>query len=487
MSRQVESRMRGPQRACTAAAVDHHGDVALGRTLGDGPHVDARGAERREHLGRHAVRARHAVTDHGQDAAAVIDLDAVDLAFAQFRVEGTAQDAFGALGLGLRHGEADRMLGAALRNEDDRDALLPQRAEQPVRRAGHADHARAFEVDERDAVDRRDALHQRIGVRALVDERAFLVRGKRVLDPDRDALLDRGRHGRGMNDLRTEVRQFHRLVVGKRVDHLRFRHQPRIGAQDAVDVRPDDDLGRIEQRTEDRRGVVAAIAAQGRLQALRIGRDEARDHQGADEIGRHQRVHVGARLLPAHPGAERTPLDEQRLARIEPLHVTGSPAAQQAFEQPRGPDLAVARDEVAHRGRGAADQAHRLQDAADVAAIGVQLRDELVAGFAGQQLPRSADVALPQLLQPIVEGGRVLLGQRNQAEQGIGHALACRQDDGLARGRIVLDDLRDALHARGVGDARSAELVDFPGLHATDSLIRAPAMPFALPRRAAGP
>jgi len=167
--------------------------------------------------------------------------------------------------------------------------------------------------------------------------------------------------------------------------------------------------------------------------------------------------------------------------------VTGCTAAQQALEQARGPDLAVARDEVAHGLRGAAHQPHCLQDAADVAAIGLQLRDELVARFAGQQLPRGADVALPQLMQPVVEGRRILLGQRDEAQQGIGHALACRQDDGLARGRIVLDDFRDALHARGVGDARSAELVDFPGLHATDSLIRAPAMPCALPQRAAGP
>ena len=83
----------------------------------------------------------------------------------------------------------------------------------------------------------------------------------------------------------------------------------------------------------------------------------------------------------------------------------------------------------------------------------------------------------PQLLQPILEGRRVLLGQGDQRQQGIGDAPAGRQHDGLARRRVGLDDPRDALHARGIGDARAAELVDFPGLHATDSLFRAPAGP----------
>ena len=50
------------------------------------------------------------------------------------------------------------MLRAALRNQDDRDALFAQRAEQAMRGAGHADHAGAFDVHHRDVLDGGDAL-----------------------------------------------------------------------------------------------------------------------------------------------------------------------------------------------------------------------------------------------------------------------------------------------------------------------------------------
>ncbi|MEI2791068.1 MAG: hypothetical protein V9E93_19735 [Steroidobacteraceae bacterium] len=215
--------------------------------------------------------------------------------------------------------------------------------------------------------------------------------------------VDRGRHRRRVDDLGAEVREFHRLVVGERVDHLRLGHEARVSAQDAVDVGPDHDLGGIEQRAEDRCRVVAAVAAQRRLQALRVGCDEAGHDQRADELGRHQRSQLRPGLIPAHARSHRAPLHQQRLAGVQPLHVTRRAAAQQAFEQARRPDLAIARDQVAHRGRGVADQAHRLQDARDVATVDVESREVFVAQFAGEQFARDTNVALTQLLQPIVE------------------------------------------------------------------------------------
>ena len=86
--------------------------------------------------------------------------DALDLAFGQLARERGAHHALGALGLLARNRAADRMLRAALRDQDDRDALLAQRAEQPMRRARHADHAGALDVDQRDVLDGRDALHR---------------------------------------------------------------------------------------------------------------------------------------------------------------------------------------------------------------------------------------------------------------------------------------------------------------------------------------
>ena len=71
-----------------------------------------------------------------------------------------------------------------------------------------------------------------------------------------------------MNHLRAEVRELHGFVVRQRIDDLGVGHEPRIGAQHAVDVGPDVNLLRIEQRAEDRAGEVAAVAAERRLQTL---------------------------------------------------------------------------------------------------------------------------------------------------------------------------------------------------------------------------
>ena len=49
-------------------------------------------------------------------------------------------------------------------------------------------------------------------------------------------------------------------------------------------------------------------------------------------------------------------------------------AAEVAREETRGPDLAEAGDEVARLAGRRARQAHAVQDAADVAAVGVELR-----------------------------------------------------------------------------------------------------------------
>ncbi len=87
-----------------------------------------------------------------------VDVDTLDLPIGELTRECRAQHRLGAHRLRLRNGAADRMLGAALRDQDDRDALFAQRAEQPMRGARHADHAGAFEVDERHVLDAGDAL-----------------------------------------------------------------------------------------------------------------------------------------------------------------------------------------------------------------------------------------------------------------------------------------------------------------------------------------
>ncbi|MDQ1241005.1 MAG: hypothetical protein QG550_255 [Pseudomonadota bacterium] len=200
---------------------------------------------------------------------------------------------------------------------------------------------------------------------------------------------------------------------------------------------------------------------------MRVRGDEAGHDQDPREVGRDLLPQVGARLLPAHAGPQRAPLDQQHAAGVEPLDPSLGPptAAQEALEEAGRPELTVAGDQVAEGRRGGADQAYGLQDARDVVAVAVQLHQEFIVEVAGQQLPRDADVALAQRLDPIVEGGVLLLGQHHEIQQRIGDATARREHHRLARGRVALDDLGDALHAGRVSDARPAEFVDFPGLH----------------------
>ena len=186
------------------------------------------------------------------------------------------------------------MLGAPLRNQNHRDAVLAQRAEQSLRGAGYTDHARALDVDQRHAVDARDPLHRMNRVRRLRNDRSCSVRRERVLDPDRNPLLHRRRHRLRMNDLGAEVGKLHRLVVRERIDDRRIRHAPRIRAEHAIHVRPDHDLFRIEQIAEDRRGEVAAVPAERRLQAFRGARDEAGDDERRVDVLRDHLLPVRA-------------------------------------------------------------------------------------------------------------------------------------------------------------------------------------------------
>src|SRR5437764_1136964 len=156
--REIQSRMHGAQRPGGTLALDHRRDVALGGALGDGAHVDAGGAEGGEYIAGDAGDDRHAVDDHGEDGDVSVDLDARDLPLGELVLEGAAHHAGCALGLLLRDRAADRVLGAPLRDEDDGDALLAQRPEQAVGGTRHSDHARTFQVDERDALDTGDPL-----------------------------------------------------------------------------------------------------------------------------------------------------------------------------------------------------------------------------------------------------------------------------------------------------------------------------------------
>ena len=180
-------------------------------------------------------------------------------------------------------------------------------------------------------------------------------------------------------------------------------------------------------------------------------------------------MQLAAGFFPLHGGPQRAPLHDHGLARIDPLHVTGRPPAQETLEQAGRPQFAVSRNQVAHRRRCTTDESHGLQDPCDIAAILVQDDQELVTQLACQQFMGEADVPLAQFLQSRINRGIALLGQPYQGQEGVGNATAGREHDGLALRRIGFDDRRDPQHARPIGDAGPAELVNFPRLHGLDA------------------
>ena len=463
--REIEARVHRAQRPRRGLARDDHRDVALGGALRDGANVDRGAAEGAEHLAGDAGNAGHAVTDHREDREVRVELDRLDLALLELARERRADHRRGPRRLLERHRAADRMLGTTLGDQDHRHALLAQRAEQAVRRAGHADHAGALEVDQGDVLDCRDALDRELGVRPRADQRRGVLGREGVADPDRDLPAHGRRHGLRMDDLGAEVRQLHRLAVGQRVDHLGIGHAPRIGRQHAVDVGPDVDRRGIEQRAEDRRGEVAAIAAERGLHAAAIGSDEAGDHQGSVVVGRDQALQALARLRPLHGRPERTPLDHHDLARVHPAHLarTTGRSLEEFAEQPGGPDLAVAGDQVDHVARRRAGQLHRVQDALEIVAVTVECGQVEPGGFGGQQVLGDRRMAGPQALQPPPVDRILRLGLRDQAEQRVRHPLAGGQHHPEPALRLGLEDRGNAAEAVGIGNAGAAELVNDPG------------------------
>ena len=158
--------MGRPQGARGLVRIDNRGNVALGGALSDCANVDTGAAERAEESCRDTGTPGHSVADDGNDALAVVHVDALNLAAPEFVGEYLGDHVVRqACDVG-RHGYTDRVLGTGLRYQRDGDASGMQRLEQPFGRSGHTDHARAFEVDERHSADGCDAL-DRVLIRRL--------------------------------------------------------------------------------------------------------------------------------------------------------------------------------------------------------------------------------------------------------------------------------------------------------------------------------
>jgi hypothetical protein len=265
--------------------------------------LTARAAERAEELGRDARRAPPCRRRPPPGCSTRGDLDALDLARRAARREGALAPP--------PSRRAARPPGTAKQIECSElpceimiteMPCVAQRAEQPVRRARHADHARALDVDQRHLLDAGEPLDREATRRPRVDQRARVLGVEGVADPDRD--LARSTAGAMVCGWMTLAPKYASSIASLyESESMTFASgtQPRVGGEHAVHVGPDVDLRGLEQRAEDRGREVAAVAAQRGLQPVGDDQHAAMKPVTAGPSGphsSHQRVAAARRLTP---------------------------------------------------------------------------------------------------------------------------------------------------------------------------------------------
>ncbi|MCW0465391.1 hypothetical protein NB705_002464 [Xanthomonas sacchari] len=449
--------MRGAQRLGRVRAVDGHRDVALGRALRDRQDVDLGAAQRLEQPRGHAGLPGHAVADRGQHADAGGQLHALHLAHHQFVGERGEHRVARTFGLVLAHHAADGMFGRPLRDHHHRHPRVAQCGEHALGGAGHADQAGAFEVEHGQVRAQGQPLDRAAGGAAGGDAGARVLGLEGVADDDRQAALDRRRHGLRMHHLGAEIGQFAGFVVAERFQLHRFGHDPRVRREHAVDVGPDVQLGGVEQRGEDRAGVVAAVAAEGGDAAGAVAGDEAGDHDARLRVLRaplRQALRAGG---PVHVHAQLAAVDHQDLARIQHRALLAQ-RTQVVAEQLRRVHLAQPLHAVQHFPRQFADHRQRGEDLGQVLEARVQPFDRGAGMFAeqGHCGGAMAGTGFVPALAPVAVATR---GQFGQADQRIGDPLHRRDDGDLETFRARQQQLRDMTVAFGIGHRGAAELV----------------------------
>ena len=228
---------------------------------------------------------------------------------------------------------------------------LAQRAEQPLRRAGHADHPGALDVDQRDLVDAGDALDRVRRHRRLADQRARASRartccgsrsgsasrppapssaGESPWRRSRPAPSPRGttsesitvasgtRRGSALSTPSTSVQMWISTASSR---------SPKIDAEKSLPLRP---------------SVVCRPCGSRAMKPVMISVAAA---LGADGSA----ARVGARRRPtARSGRAALHSTSHDVARVDPLHARrAGRGRQEAREEARRPDLAEADDQVA--------------------------------------------------------------------------------------------------------------------------------------------
>ena len=253
-------------------------------------------------------------------------------------------------------------------------------------------------------------------------------RREAVLAPHRNAPFGQGRERLGMQHLGAVIGQFGRFRVGDLGQHLGIRHQPRIGAHDAIHVGPDPKLGRVQRRRQDGGRIIRTAASQRGGPAVGGGAIEARHHR--NRALADQRQQVGPRLLPRRLHqrgrvAEHGVGDNQ----LPGVHRRGGRAfgLQVLRHQQRREPLAHGHGFIHRARRPLVQHRHAAHDALEFADQGVNLRHR-------GSVPRLRQQLAAGVLMPRAQRRQVGFHARASARLGMAHGIEQQIGD-LRHGR----------------------------------------------------
>ena len=216
-------------------------------------------------------------------------LDPVYLAHSYFLCEFLGQNLHRKVGVAVPHTYRGGVFGSGLRYQEHADSRFCQCLEYSVVDTYHADHSETLDRYQAGVIDGRDALDGPGVVarfRISRDECSRRSRIERIFDLYRNILVVGREYCRGIDDLCSEVAQFHRLHECEVLDSIGIADDFRIGRHEAVDVGPDFEGVGVEDRSKDGSRIVRASASEiGDISVGRIGTDESRDYGYVRQFG----------------------------------------------------------------------------------------------------------------------------------------------------------------------------------------------------------
>ena len=436
------------------------GDIPLRRTLCRGADRNAVAAQGGQHLARGAAVAQDVVSDHAHDGKAGLHLQGIQLAQRNLVGKAVVGRLPRLFRIGRRDGDAHRMHGRGLGDEDDVDALAVEGVEQAGAEARDPHHSAAFQRDEGDALGVGQADDPAFGLRGiLLHQRAGILRVEGILHVDGNALGHHRLDGGRIDDFGAEVGKFLRGAVGDVGNGAGRRRHLRVGRHDAGHIRPDFLAAGVDAHGKEGGGVVRSSAAQRGGTAFLVAGNEARNHE---QLRVQMLLHALLDALVGDGGVHRPTPHYNQFAGVQPLtrdaqrlEFIGKNTGRQEFA------------ETLHGGQaGRGELGEKIDSPQDAGELGEGLFHRLhrlgLAAF-GKEFPDNLPVPLLQGLQALFVTFVSHAGQPADGNELIRAAADGRtHHDGAVCFQGLADNLDHLEHGVGAGDGTASE---FENLH----------------------